>query len=91
MRAAFHEPASMSAAPTEPGYSDRAPDRTGGAVPPSPCVRVCSIDPATGHCTGCARTLAEIAAWPRLADAERLAIMTELPARRRAGPGAPAA
>ena len=35
----------------------------------SPCVKICSIDPATKRCTGCLRTLEEIAAWSRMDDA----------------------
>jgi predicted Fe-S protein YdhL (DUF1289 family) len=48
----------------------------------TPCIKICVIDPATGLCEGCARTLAEIAAWARLAPAERRRIMAELPRRR---------
>jgi predicted Fe-S protein YdhL (DUF1289 family) len=51
---------------------------------PSPCVGVCRLDPATGLCTGCMRTLDEIAAWPAASSAERLAIVQRLRARRRA-------
>jgi predicted Fe-S protein YdhL (DUF1289 family) len=29
----------------------------------TPCVNVCLLDPATGACLGCGRTLAEIASW----------------------------
>lgn len=47
----------------------------------SPCVRLCVIEPATGLCAGCGRTLAEIAAWGGMADAERRRIMAELPDR----------
>ena len=31
----------------------------------SPCVGVCAIDEASGHCAGCARTIDEIVAWGR--------------------------
>ena len=48
----------------------------------SPCINVCAIDPATGLCAGCARSLAEIAGWAAMTDAERRRIMRELPARR---------
>ena len=48
----------------------------------SPCVQVCAIDGASGLCLGCHRTLAEIAGWTRLTDAERAAITAALPARR---------
>jgi len=34
---------------------------------PSPCVSVCRMDPATGLCEGCCRTIGEIAAWSQLA------------------------
>ena len=47
----------------------------------SPCIRVCSIEHDTGLCTGCGRTLAEIAGWIGMSAAERRAIMAVLPAR----------
>jgi predicted Fe-S protein YdhL (DUF1289 family) len=47
----------------------------------TPCVAVCTIDPKTGLCLGCGRTLPEIARWPRLEPAERVAIMASLAAR----------
>lgn len=57
----------------------------------SPCVNVCLIDKATGYCTGCKRTLAEIAGWSRLTDAERRRIMGLLPHRGRPAATAPRA
>ncbi|HEX6141906.1 MAG TPA: DUF1289 domain-containing protein [Geminicoccaceae bacterium] len=51
---------------------------------PSPCIGICRLEPDTGLCEGCLRTLAEIAAWPAAGSAERLAIVQELRARRRA-------
>ena len=50
----------------------------------TPCIQVCVIDPATRLCSGCGRTLAEIAQWSGLGTAERRRIMGELPERRRA-------
>lgn len=47
----------------------------------SPCVAICLIDPKTGLCFGCGRTLPEIARWPRLDSAERRAIMSGLAQR----------
>lgn len=47
----------------------------------SPCQKVCAVDGRTGLCVGCGRTLNEIAAWPRLEEAQRLAIMGELAGR----------
>ena len=48
----------------------------------SPCVQVCVVDGPSGLCLGCLRTLREIAGWGRLTDAERAALMAELPSRR---------
>jgi predicted Fe-S protein YdhL (DUF1289 family) len=39
----------------------------------SPCRNVCIV--SKGLCTGCGRTLAEIAAWPTAPDPERMAIV----------------
>ena len=47
----------------------------------SPCLKICVVDPSAKSCTGCGRTLAEIARWTSLSDAERRQIMSELPAR----------
>ncbi|MGX7741874.1 DUF1289 domain-containing protein [Rhodopseudomonas parapalustris] len=47
----------------------------------TPCIAVCLIDPQTNLCYGCGRTMPEIARWPRMASAERLAIMAGLPQR----------
>ncbi|TAG04938.1 MAG: DUF1289 domain-containing protein [Betaproteobacteria bacterium] len=47
----------------------------------SPCIKVCEVDAARGVCTGCFRTLDEIASWSSLTHAERRAIMVSLPSR----------
>ncbi|MDF2384622.1 DUF1289 domain-containing protein [Nostoc ellipsosporum NOK] len=47
----------------------------------SPCVSICVMDAATGWCIGCGRTLAEIAGWGETDQADRDAVMAELPAR----------
>lgn len=47
----------------------------------SPCVKVCQMDPAHGLCTGCLRTLDEIARWAGMSDAERERVLRELPLR----------
>ena len=51
---------------------------------PSPCISVCVIEERTGLCTGCQRTLDEIAAWSVLDDAERRAVWTRIGLRRAA-------
>jgi len=48
----------------------------------SPCISICKLDPATQICIGCGRTIAEIAAWPSLSEAERAAIVRRLEASR---------
>ena len=50
----------------------------------SPCIKVCTLDPGSGRCLGCARTLDEIARWTGMGEAERGRIMRELPLRTRA-------
>lgn len=50
----------------------------------SPCTGVCLLDPDTGLCRGCWRTVDEIAAWGGLERDGRLAILERLRARRRA-------
>jgi len=50
----------------------------------SPCIKICTYDPATGLCQGCGRTLAEIGNWFSMTQAQRLAVMEELPARIKA-------
>jgi predicted Fe-S protein YdhL (DUF1289 family) len=48
----------------------------------SPCISVCRIDPESGLCIGCLRTLDEIAGWIDLDDAARVRLIAALPARR---------
>jgi predicted Fe-S protein YdhL (DUF1289 family) len=50
----------------------------------SPCIKICVFDPVCGCCSGCGRTLDEIADWPGFSDAERDRIVAELPARMKA-------
>jgi predicted Fe-S protein YdhL (DUF1289 family) len=51
---------------------------------------VCVIDPGTGLCAGCLRTLDEIARWGAIDDDARRAIVAKLPARRAASVATPA-
>lgn len=44
---------------------------------------------ASGHCTGCGRTLDEIALWSVLDDDDKRAVWALLPARLAQLPGAP--
>jgi uncharacterized protein len=47
----------------------------------SPCNKVCTVDPISGLCVGCGRSLAEIGGWIGFGADERARIMTELPRR----------
>jgi len=49
---------------------------------PSPCIGICRIDPATGLCAGCARTLEEIAGWPYYSEEQKRALLELLISRR---------
>jgi predicted Fe-S protein YdhL (DUF1289 family) len=40
------------------------------------------MNPATGWCSGCWRTLAEIAAWSTMADDDKRHVWSLLPSRR---------
>lgn len=47
----------------------------------SPCTNVCTLEPRTGFCLGCGRTIHEIAHWTTMSAAERNHVLSELPAR----------
>ena len=48
----------------------------------TPCIKVCTVDGASGLCFGCARSMNEIARWSVMTAAERDTVMAELPGRR---------
>jgi uncharacterized protein len=52
------------------------------APPLSPCIAVCVLDPKSGYCRGCFRTIDEIAGWVTLAGDEKRRILALLPLRR---------
>ena len=47
----------------------------------SPCVKICVVHPEERICTGCLRTLDEIARWSQMTPEERRAVLAALPAR----------
>ncbi|MFL6688793.1 MAG: DUF1289 domain-containing protein [Alphaproteobacteria bacterium] len=47
----------------------------------SPCIKVCTMDAASGLCIGCGRTLDEIARWSALDELDRQTVMQLLPGR----------
>jgi predicted Fe-S protein YdhL (DUF1289 family) len=59
-----------------------ARERHPGPGVPSPCVSICELNERSGSCKGCHRTLQEIAAWGRLADADKLVVWALIEARQ---------
>lgn len=51
---------------------------------PSPCENICQMNPLTGYCIGCLRTLDEIADWLEMTNAEKSAVLARLDERRKA-------
>jgi len=51
---------------------------------PSPCVNVCQMDPGSGLCLGCRRTLREIADWLEMTAEEKLAVLERVAQRAHA-------
>jgi predicted Fe-S protein YdhL (DUF1289 family) len=49
----------------------------------SPCINVCRLD-ARRVCTGCGRTIDEIAGWRGMSDAERRVVVKDASKRRKA-------
>jgi uncharacterized protein len=47
----------------------------------TPCIKICTLDSRSGLCTGCGRSLDEIARWGSMGDAERRKIMSGLKER----------
>jgi predicted Fe-S protein YdhL (DUF1289 family) len=59
-------------------------DPDGGHVP-TPCINVCKMDPQTGLCEGCYRTIDEIIQWSTASNDTKRAIWQEI--RRREANG----
>lgn len=51
----------------------------------SPCINVCRMDPVTGLCEGCLRSLDEIARWAQTTNDDRRQILAWVEKRRAAG------
>ena len=52
------------------------------AEPPSPCIAVCVLDPVTGYCRGCFRTIAEISSWVLLRADDKRRVLAALDQRK---------
>jgi predicted Fe-S protein YdhL (DUF1289 family) len=57
----------------------------------SPCNGICTMNPTTHLCEGCARTLAEIAGWSQLSAAQQRSMRAILRERRARAAAATAA
>jgi len=47
----------------------------------SPCVKICVVHPEARICTGCYRSIEEIAGWGRMTNEERASVLNDLSAR----------
>lgn len=68
----------MGGAPPSGRYTTRAAIH---AVP-SPCVAICTMNPASEFCDGCQRTLDEIAAWPQMDNAAKRQVWVRIGQRK---------
>jgi predicted Fe-S protein YdhL (DUF1289 family) len=50
----------------------------------SPCIKICMMDPDSGFCSGCFRTLMEIGRWSSFTEEEKKQVREELEVRKRA-------
>jgi predicted Fe-S protein YdhL (DUF1289 family) len=49
----------------------------------SPCIDVCRMNPSTGLCDGCFRTIDEIAGWSSFDDTQKTAVLTQAQGRKK--------
>jgi uncharacterized protein len=54
---------------------------------PSPCISICTMNPRTGLCAGCLRTLDEIVGWSRFDKPGKLAVLARIDVRRNSPQG----
>ena len=58
-----------------------------GELIETPCVGVCTIDQSRAICSGCGRTVPEIAGWRQMTASQRRSVMNALPDRLAKGRG----
>jgi len=51
---------------------------------PSPCINLCQMNPKSGLCQGCFRSIDEITRWAQSDDATRSRILAAVARRRQA-------
>ena len=59
-----------------------APQRSARPGPMSPCISICALD-REGYCSGCLRTIDEIARWLSMSAEEQWRVIAELDERRK--------
>ena len=52
---------------------------------PSPCISVCRMNPQSGLCEGCLRSIEEIAQWGNAGDELKRAILKRIEQRHETG------
>lgn len=62
---------------------DFDPDKHEGKIP-SPCISICRMNPATGLCEGCFRTIDEIVQWGTASEEFKRAVWVEIKRRQEA-------
>ncbi len=50
---------------------------------PSPCVKICVLDPVTRMCQGCYRTIDEVAEWVEYTPEEKRAVLERVERRKK--------
>ncbi len=48
---------------------------------PSPCIKVCVVDPMSSLCIGCGRSMQEIGGWIGYSPQRRATVLAALPER----------
>ncbi len=48
----------------------------------SPCIKICNMDPETGLCEGCYRSLEEIGKWMIYTEEERKSVRLKIEERK---------
>lgn len=51
---------------------------------PSPCISICTMNPQTGLCEGCFRTIDEIAQWSTASEEKKRVVWVEIKRRQAA-------
>ena len=71
----------MSNTDQAPALPDFDPFDDAGLAP-SPCINVCRMDPRSGLCEGCLRTMDEIMQWSTAGESQKRAVWVEIWQRR---------